>query len=44
MDFDTARLANLVIPVLVTGIHRAAESGARGWLDPGRKDRDGSVS
>jgi hypothetical protein len=28
-----------VIPVLVTGIHRAADSGARGELDTGDKPR-----
>jgi hypothetical protein len=28
------------IPVLVTGIQRAAGVGARGWLDPGHKARD----
>jgi hypothetical protein len=29
----------VVIPVLVTGIHRAACSGGRGWLDSGDKPR-----
>ena len=33
-----------VIPVLVTGIHRAANSGAREWLDPGHKARDDRVA
>jgi hypothetical protein len=33
-------LADLVIPVLVTGIHSAACSCARGSLDPGHKARD----
>jgi hypothetical protein len=33
---------NDVIPVLVTGIHRASCSRARGWLDPGHKARDDS--
>jgi len=28
-----------VIPVLVTGIQRAARAGARGWLDAGDKPR-----
>jgi hypothetical protein len=32
-----------VIPVLVTGIHLTARSGARGWLDPGNKRRDDKV-
>ena len=35
MDADAAG----VIPVLVTGIHRAAASGVRGWLDTGDKPR-----
>jgi hypothetical protein len=28
-----------VIPVLVTGIHRTAGSGARGWVDTGDEPR-----
>jgi hypothetical protein len=32
-----------VIPVLVTGIHRAICSGACGWLDPGHKARDDNL-
>jgi hypothetical protein len=32
-----------VIPVLVTGIHLAARSGACGWLDPGNECRDDKV-
>jgi hypothetical protein len=30
----------VVMPVLVTGIQRAASSGALGRLDPGHKARD----
>src|SRR5262245_18644241 len=33
------RLPRLVIPLLVTGIHRAASSGACGYLDAGDKPR-----
>ena len=33
-------LSNTVIPVLVTGIHRASGSAACGWLDPGHEARD----
>jgi hypothetical protein len=29
----------VVTPVVVTGIHRTACSGARGWLDTGDKPR-----
>jgi hypothetical protein len=36
--------AGRVIPVLVTGIHVASCSGVRGWMDPGHKARDDSVS
>jgi hypothetical protein len=32
-----------VIPVLVAGIHGAACSGDRRWLDPGNKCRDDDV-
>jgi hypothetical protein len=37
------RPCNGVIPVLVTGIHLAAGSGARGWLDAGDKPRHDST-
>ena len=30
---------SVVIPALVAGIHGAAYSGARGWLDTGDKPR-----
>lgn len=30
----------VVIPGFMPGIHRAACSGARGWMDPGDKPRD----
>ena len=29
-----------VIPGFMPGIHRAACSGARGWMDPGDKPED----
>jgi len=32
-------MQSVVIPVLVTGIHRAASAGARWWLDTGDKPR-----
>jgi len=31
--------ANAVIPVLVSGIHRAASADGRSWLDAGDKPR-----
>jgi hypothetical protein len=37
---SSAGTLNVVIPGFMPGIHRAACSGVRGWLDPGDKPRN----